>query len=126
MANYEDMVNEAYGDKLSTILLNNTQSEYNNNNNEQKVYDADTVYQNGTGFRIEGIDAPEMPTVDLKLERLEKARESKLGRFVSKATAGEAAKLEAELSILDESGIDNLDEVTGKDVYGRATVKNTA
>lgn len=126
MANYEDIVNEAYGDKLSTTLLNNTQSEYNNNNNnKQKIYDADTLYQDGIGFRIEGIDAPEMPTADLKLERLEKAKESKLGRFVSKATAGEAAKLEAELSILDGSGINNLDEVTGHDIYGRNTVKNT-
>lgn len=123
MANYEDIVNEAYEDKLSTTLLNNTQSEYNNN--EQKIYDADTVYQDGIGFRIEGIDAPEMPTVDLKLERLEKAKESKLGRLVSKATAGEAAKLEAELSILDGSGINNLNEVTGHDIYGRNTVKNT-
>ena len=71
------------------------------------VYDADTYYQDGQGYRIEGIDAPEIPTKALKLQRLMKAKENKLGRFVSRATAGEAAKLEAELSVLDANGIDS-------------------
>ena len=48
-----------------------------NPTNNTKIYDADTVYQNGEGYRIEGIDAPEMPTKDLKLDRLQKAKESK-------------------------------------------------
>lgn len=92
--------------------------------NDTKIYDADTVYQNGEGYRIEGIDAPEMPTKDLKLNRLQKAKESKLGQHISKATAGEAAALEAQFTELDYNGIDNLDNVSGKDYYNRNLVDN--
>ena len=121
MANYyEELMNSAYNVRPVTTTTQNNQNE----NNTVNIYDADTVYSNGEGFRIEGIDAPEMPTSDLKLERMLKAKESKLGMFVSKATAGEAAKLEAELSSIGGEGIADISNVTGKDYYSRNLVSN--
>jgi len=116
----------------------------NKYNTDTYIYDADTVYQDGQGYRIAGIDAPEMPKAALKADRLSKARESKLGRHVSKATAGEAAKLEAEFSTLDFSGIDggfqethfddtkqqpvyqNTPEASTVGVHGRDVIENKA
>ena len=122
MANYyEELMNRAYN--VSPVESTTTQNNQNENTNV-KIYDADTAYSNGQGFRIEGIDAPEMPTTELKAERLLKAKEDKLGMFVSKATAGEAAKLEAELGAIEGGGITDLSNVTGKDYYNRNLVTN--
>ena len=73
-----------------------------NTQSDPYIYDADTVYTNGQGYRIEGIDAPEMPSVETKAQRLAKARESKIGRFASPATAGEIATMEAYIGTLDK------------------------
>lgn len=128
MANYyEQIVNEAYEPNRLDTILNTTQQSQNNStnvNNEKRVYDADTVYSGSDGYRIQGIDAPEMPSQEVKLDRLLKAKEAKLEMFVSKATAGEAAKMEAQLSTLNENGIDNISSVQGKDYYGRNLTSN--
>ena len=86
-----------------------------NNNTEPKqsslgfggseIYDADTIYKDGQGYRIQGIDTPEMPTAQLKAHRLQEAKKSKTGEYVSLATAGEAAKLEAELMELGPNAL---------------------
>ena len=107
----------------------NNQEQYNDNNdnNEPFIYDGDTTYANGTGNRLLGIDTPEMSSaVALKTERLANAKESKVGSFASKATAGEAAKLEAQLSVLDSDGIDSEGTFVKKDIYGRDLVQNDA
>lgn len=136
MPTQEELLQQAFG-KPNT--QDNTQ-----NNTGPYIYDADTIYQDGQGYRIAGIDAPEMSKAALKAERLNKARESKLGQYVSKATAGEAAKLEAEFSTLDFNGIDSgFQETSFNDTqtaptyqetpasdntgyYGRPIVENTA
>jgi len=135
MPTQDELLQQAFGE---TNTQDNTQ-----NNTDQYIYDADTVYQNGQGYRIAGIDAPEMPKTALKADRLNKARESKLGQYVSKATAGEAAKLEAEFSTLDFNGIDSgfqetsfndtqttptyqdTPKSTGTGHYGRPIIENT-
>ena len=89
MANiYETLLN---ADITSATDTNNI----NTNNNVAKVYDGDTTYQNGVGYRALGIDTPEMNT-DTKVDTLASAREKKLDRL--KPTAGDIAKLEAELT----------------------------
>jgi len=131
-------------EELLNAVFVNTNNTPKQTNNSQYVYDADTLYQNGNGYRVEGIDAPEMPSYALKQERIAKALKSKLGRFVSKATAGEAAKLEAELSTLNFNGIDSGFQETSfndnqlqptyqetpqsdsKGVYGRDILNNPA
>ena len=45
-------------------------TETNTHTKPDGVYDADTYYQDGQGHRIAGIDAPEIPTKALKLQRL--------------------------------------------------------
>ncbi len=114
MANiYETLLN---ADITSATDTNNI----NTNNNVAKVYDGDTTYQNGVGYRALGIDTPEMNT-DTKVDTLASAREKKLDRL--KPTAGELAKLEAELNPLNyiPSGTN-----VGTDKYGRVLNQNEA
>ena len=114
MANiYETLLN---ADITSATDTNNI----NTNNNVAKVYDGDTTYQNGVGYRALGIDTPEMNT-DTKVDTLASAREKKLDRL--KPTAGELAKLEAELNPLNylPSGTN-----AGTDKYGRVLNQNEA
>lgn len=110
----------------STDTENNNQTQYNDTN-EPYIYDGDTTYSNGNGSRMLGVDTPEMSSaIARKAERLAKAKESKVGSFASKATAGEAAKLEAQLSVLDSNGIDGEGVVVKKDAFGRDIVQNDA
>lgn len=110
----------------STDTENNNQTQYNDTN-EPYIYDGDTTYSNGNGSRILGVDTPEMSSaIAMKVERLAKAKESKVGSFASKATAGEAAKMEAQLSVLDSNGIDGEGVVVKKDAFGRDIVQNDA
>ena len=110
----------------STDTENNNQTQYNDTN-EPYIYDGDTTYSNGNGSRMLGVDTPEMSSaIAMKAERLAKAKESKIGSFASKATAGEAAKMEAQLSVLDANGIDGDGTVVKKDAFGRDIVQNDA
>lgn len=114
MANiYETLLN---ADITSATDTNNI----NTNNNVAKVYDGDTTYKNGVGYRALGIDTPEMNT-DTKVDTLASAKEKKLDRL--KPTAGELAKLEAELNPLNyiPSGTN-----AGEDKYGRVLNQNEA
>lgn len=65
------------------------------------IYDADTPKVGSQRYRLQGVDAPEMPTKEEKYRRLKEAKKSKTGRYVSLANAGERAKLEAQLGTLD-------------------------
>ena len=112
MANiYETLLN---ADTISATDTNNI----NTNNNDTKIYDGDTTYKNGVGYRALGIDTPEMNTAD-KVDTLASAREQKLDRL--KPTAGDLAKLEAELNPLNllSEGTN-----TGTDKYGRVLNQN--
>ena len=113
---------------LTPTSAETNQENFNNvETDEPFIYDGDTTYANGKGSRMLGIDTPEMSSaVALKTERLAKAKESKVGSFASKATAGEAAKLEAQLSVLDDNGIDSEGTFVKKDIYGRDLVQNDA
>lgn len=80
-----------------------------NNNQSTITYDADTPYVEGTGYRLNKIDAPELDSAkQLKASRLAAAKKSKLGRHVSLATAGERAKLEAQLLEVEDKSINPL------------------
>lgn len=107
---------------------NNTNQNTQSNVKNDYIYDGDTTYKDGVGYRSLGIDTPEMDSAkELKLQRLAKAKESKVGMFASKATAGEAAKLEAELSVLNgDASIENRDAVIGTDAFGRKLTQNEA
>ena len=114
MANiYETLLN---ADITSATDTNNI----NTNNNVAKVYDGDTTYKNGVGYRALGIDTPEMNTAN-KVDTLASAREQKLDRL--KPSAGDLAKLEAELNPLNyiPSGTN-----AGVDTYGRVLNQNEA
>jgi endonuclease YncB( thermonuclease family) len=76
-----------------------------NNAVEPVIYDADTVYLGDQGYRVQGIDAPEMPSLQEKLYRLEQARKSPTGEHVSLANAGERAKLEAQIAELGPNAL---------------------
>ena len=130
MANiYDTLIKLGSGLQQAELTDNdiNQTTQPNVETDEPFIYDGDTTYANGKGSRMLGIDTPEMSSaVALKTERLAKARESKVGSFASKATAGEAAKLEAQLSVLDFDGIDSEGAFVKKDAYGRDLVQNDA
>ena len=128
MANiYKSLANIGASMQAPTDAETNQENFNNVNTDEPFIYDGDTTYANGKGSRMLGIDTPEMSSaVALKTERLAKAKESKVGSFASKATAGEAAKLEAQLSVLDDNGIDSEGTFVKKDAYGRDIVQNEA
>ena len=128
MANiYKSLANIGASMQAPTDAETNQENFNNVNTDGPFIYDGDTTYANGKGSRMLGIDTPEMSSaVALKTERLAKAKESKVGSFASKATAGEAAKLEAQLSVLDADGIDSEGTFVKKDAYGRDIVQNEA
>ena len=115
-------------------LLDNTDTEQTQSTQpEVRMYDADSPYVGNQGYRMQNIDAPEMPSVDekVRLKDLALAKQEEMRakgkiapdkQIVRLATAGEVAKLEGELLTVDpikspEKGLGGTlmsnDDVTG-------------